>query len=315
MATLAPPPTASETIATIVARGGQRLADVDEAALIGAYTSYGAVLLRGFAPDLDAFGAFTARYCSGSVFNESGGRQVLNSKNLIQTVNLGDEAFPLHPELSREPWKPDVCFFWCDGAPSAGGETTVCDGVELVKRLPTSAYDALRTRRLRYVMPATPSALAYWLGTPTPSDAVMANPPQTCPYTFERTARGIVRVYSPPALHKPMFASDLAFGNFLLFARYMNNNRNFPLFENGDVIPDDLVHQIKTTSDAITLPVAWRPGDLLMLDNTRFMHGRNKILDCAERKIATYFGFLTFAKPGADEIVDPPWRRGVFVPP
>jgi hypothetical protein len=75
------------------------------------------------------------------------------------------------------------------------------------------------------------------------------------------------------------------------------------------------VHQIKATSDAITLAVQWRAGDVLMLDNTRFMHGRNQILDGAERQIATYFGFLTFAKPGPGEILDAPWRRGVFVPP
>jgi len=314
MATLAPP-TARETIATIEARAGQTLAALDQAQLVDTYTAYGAVLLRGFAPDLDGFGTFTATLCSGSVYNESPGRNVLNRDSLIQTVNLGDQAFPLHPELSREPWKPDVCFFWCANAPSAGGETTVCDGVEIVRGLPTSAYDALRARRLRYALPATPSALAYWLGAPAPDDRVLSAPPPTCPYTFERTDRGVLRVYSPPALHRPMFTRDLAFGNFLLFARYMNNNRNFPTFENGEIIADDLVHQIKTVSDAITLPVQWRSGDVLMLDNTRFMHGRNKIIDSGERQIATYFGFLKCAKPGAEEVVDPPWRRGVFVPP
>jgi hypothetical protein len=34
-----------------------------------------------------------------------------------------------------------------------------------------------------------------------------------------------------------------------------------------------------------------------MLDNTRFMHGRNAIVDAEERVILTNFGFLNFAKP------------------
>ena len=314
MATLNPP-LASDTIATIAANGSARLSSLDEGKFIETYKRYGAVLLRGFAIDIEEFGKFAGHYCSGSVFNESPGRQTLDRGSLIQTVNLGAEAFPLHPELSREPWKPDVCMFWCASAPSHGGETTVCDGVELVRRLPTPAYDALRTRRLLYSLPALPSTVSYWLGTPEPSDQVLNNPPPSCPYTFQRAERGIRRSFPRPALHKPMFTDGLAFGNFLLFARYMTGNRNFPTFENGEVIPDDLVHEVKLTSDSITLPVQWRQGDLLVVDNTRFMHGRNQILDAAERQIATYFGFLKFAKPDAEEISDPPWRHGVFVPP
>lgn len=309
------PPGASETIATIAARAGERLTAVSEAELVDEYKRHGAVLLRGFATDLDDFSAFTAQYCSGSVFNESTGRNVLNRENVIQSVNLGTDAFPLHPELSREPWKPDVCFFWCSSAPSKGGETVVCDGIELVRQLPTSAYDALRNRRLLYSLPALPSVCKFWLGTPTPSDEVLNNPPPSCPYSFKRTDKGIWRYFTRPALHRPMFADGLAFGNFLLFARYMNANRNFPTFENGEIVPDELMHQIKTTSDAVTLPVQWRTGDVLMVDNTRFMHGRNQILDGAERQIATFFGFLKFAQPDAEEIPDPPWRRGAFVPP
>lgn len=305
----------SEMLAVREARAGEGLHDVSENEFIDTYKRQGAILFRGFKPELDDFRALTTRYCSSSVFNESTGRTVLDRQHDIQTVNLGNEAFPLHPELSREPWKPDVCFFWCSGAPSRGGETTLCDGVEIVKRLPTSAYDALRDRRLLYSLPALPSVCQYWLGSANPSDDLINNPPSTCPYTFTRTPKGVWRHYSVPALHKPMFADGLAFGNFLLFSRYLTGNRNFPTFENGEIIPDELAHEIKTTSDAITLPVQWQPGDVLVLDNTRFMHGRNAILEVAERHIATFFGFLKFAKPGDEEIPNAPWRRGGFVTP
>ena len=52
-----------------------------------------------------------------------------------------------------------------------------------------------------------------------------------------------------------------------------------------------------------------------MLDNTRFMHGRTAILDSAERLIATFFGYLSFAIPDPEEPPDPPWRRADFLPP
>ena len=59
----------------------------------------------------------------------------------------------------------------------------------------------------------------------------------------------------------------------------------------------------------------WRQGDVLMLDNTRFMHGRTAILDNAERQIATYFGYLKFALPNPEEPAEPIWRRTDFDPP
>lgn len=301
---------------TIVATAGRRIPlDIPEEEFIAAYKAHGALLLRGFTLDLDAFAGLTRRYCSGSVFNESPGREVLARERNIQTVNVGIDAFPLHPELSREPWKPDICFFWCMSPPSKGGETTVCDGVEIVRNLPREAYDALAGRRLRYTLPASPAVLQFWLGSPEPSDALLAHPPQQCPYEFSRVAGRIMRSFTRPALHKPMFSGDLAFGNFLLFGRYLNGVRHFPTFENGETVSDALLAQVKAASDPITSAVDWREGDVVVLDNTRFMHGRRAIADVSERRIATFFGYLRFASPDPEEGPDPPWRHGNFHPP
>lgn len=307
--------TLSPPYKTIAADGRRTPLDIPEGEFIAAYKAHGALLMRGFSLDLDVFAALTQRYCSGSVFNESPGREVLERQRNIQTVNLGTEAFPLHPELSREPWKPDICFFWCMSPPTNGGETTVCDGVEIVRNLPREAYDALRRRRLRYTLPASPAVLQFWLGTPDPGEALLAGPPAHCPYEFSRVNGRIMRSFTRPALHKPMFTDELAFGNFLLFGRYLNGVRNFPTFENGELVGDALLGQVKTASDPITTAVDWREGDVVVLDNTRFMHGRRAITDVAERRIATYFGYLRFAAPDAEEGADPPWRRGNFHPP
>src|SRR5690242_2120745 len=134
MATLTPP--AAKPYAVISAAPGQSPLDIPEAMFVDAYKRYGAMLLRGFDLDFERFRALTDRYCATSVFNDSPGREVLDDALNIQTVNIGKEAFPLHPELSREPWKPDVAFFYCMSPPTTGGETTVCDGIEIVKNLP-----------------------------------------------------------------------------------------------------------------------------------------------------------------------------------
>ena len=307
------PPNPKTPYATILAHR-QALGALPTAELIAAYKRYGAVLLRGFEVDLGAFRNLTRSLCIGSVFNESPGRLVIDREQNIQTVNLGYDPFPLHPELSREPWKPDICFFWCIKAPSKGGETTVCDGVDIVRRLPPAVRNAFSRRRLRYQQVATAAECAFWLGSRDPDAATMANPPAHCPYSFERHGGEIHRYFLMPALHKPMFSDEPAFGNFLFFGRYFNRQRTFPTFENGEPVPDDLLAEVKAVSDQAESPVAWQPRDIMILDNTRFMHGRRAILDLNERHIATYFGYVNFAVVEERERRFP-WRVAAFKPP
>lgn len=274
-----------------------------------------AVLVRGYPPGIETFNAFAKKFCAVSVFNESPNRLVLDGPNNIQSVNLGTEPFPLHPELSREPWKPDLCFFHCIDAPSEGGETTYCDGVDLLRRLPEAVRSTLEKRSLLYVQPAPPAILEYWLGTEQPDDILLANPVPNCPYRFRRFDNNIVRYFLHPAVHRTLLTDEPAFGNFLLFARYYLKNVRIPLFDDGSIVPDWIVEAILEAADPITFAVPWQPGDILVLDNSRFMHGRNAITRPGDRLIASYFGYLNGVSRRPDEIPAPPWRKHGFRPP
>jgi len=309
------PPGPGRPYAIVTPAGEAGPLALDPAAIVALYQRHGALLLRGFALDLGAFRAFAGQFCSSSVFNESPDRRLLDAEANIQSVNGGVAAFPLHPELSREPWKPDVCFFACFRPPRAKGATTICDGIELVRHLPEAVRRGLERRRLLYVQRAAPELLDYWLGSATPDDALLAAPPPPCPYVFRRTPDGIVRAFSRPALHKPMFSDAPAFGNFLLFSAFFNGNATFPLLDDGQPVPEPWLWAIKDVGDRLSAPVAWQAGDLLMLDNSRFMHGRTAILDPDERQIASFFGYLNFAIPDAEEPPGAPWRKAAFRPP
>lgn len=301
---------------TLTAEHGERSEDISRDHVIDLYKEYGALLFRDFPFDLGSFREFTGRYCASSVFNESPDRLLLDRENNIQSVNGGADAFPLHPELSREPWKPDVCFFLCLNPPREAGETTLCDGIDLVRRLPADVRDGLANRRLLYVQPATRETLLYWLGTDQPTAAQLASPPANCPYRFVLATNGrIMRAFTRPALHRPMFADDLAFGNFLIFSRYYLNKPNFPVFDDGKPVPAEWVETVKMVSETITSAIPWRKSDLVMIDNTRFMHGRRAISDAGDRLIASYFGYLDFARPDEEEPPGAPWRQAVFLPP
>lgn len=297
------------------ARDGEQLRSIDQTEVEALFKQHGALLFRGFASDLDQFQQFAQSFCPVAVFNESRNRARLGERQDVQSVNLGTRPFPLHPELSREPWKPDCAFFYCITPPRHGGATTICDGVAIVKNLPDDVRTAMEQRRLKYVLPATPALLEYWLGTPSPTDAELASPPPHCPYTFERLGGTILKIFTRPLLHRPMFGDELAFGNFLLFARYLRGIRDFPLLDDGSIVPGEWVETVKQISDRLTAAMDWRQGDLLMIDNSRFMHGRTEVAPNDARLIATYFGYLRFAPPSAEEPHDPPWRKPGFAPP
>lgn len=309
------PPVLGRPYVQIDASGASTVLGIDPAKIIALFKAHGAILFRGFGTDVDQFRQFAKQFCPTSVFNESPGRSPIDDINNIYSVDGGTNAFSLHPELAREPWKPDAAFFACFSPPSQGGETTICDGVEVVRQMPDEVRKGLEGRRLFYVKPCWPELLEFWLGAPEPSDTQLSSVPQSCPYEFRRIQGHIVRIFSRPALHRPMFIDELAFGNFLLFARFNNGRRNFPVLDDGQPVSENWLQVIKATGDRLSCAINWQTGDVLMLDNSRFMHGRNAILDSSERRIATYFGYLSFAPANPDEPPDPIWRREDFRPP
>lgn len=309
-------PGSGNPLALIEAEAERDITALDRDRLIELYKQHGALLLRGFDVGVDAFSAFCRSFCPTAAINESPGRKNFDEELAVQSVNLGSDPFPLHPELSREPWKPDAAFFACLQAPRHGGQTTICDGIALARHLPEPIRYALARHRLVYLSPTFPELFEFWLGTRDPSEAQLANPPPQCPYSFRKLENGqVVRMFTRPALHKPMFADDPAFGNFLLFSRFYNGRGDFPLLDTLRPVPEEWLHEIKARGDALSVAVEWRQGDVLMLDNTRFLHGRLQIDPDGEREIATFFGYLAFAEPDPEEPEIAVWRLADFVPP
>jgi alpha-ketoglutarate-dependent taurine dioxygenase len=291
------------------------LLSIDESMIVPMYKEYGAILLRGYTLNLESFRGLVRKFCICSIFNESPDRELLDVENNIQTVFGGSDALPLHAEMSRDPWAPDVCFFGCLSQPTEGGETVICDGIEIADNMEQELFDIFEPRRLLHAQFATPKLCEYWLGTPAPDDSILQNPPESCPYSFFRVNGRIVRSFTRPVLRSPMFSDELGFVNFLLYARYQLRITNFPVFDNREIIPDSLTDAVKSICDEIAVPVKWQKGDVVMIDNTRFMHARNAIVDVRERRIISYFGYLRFAEPSEEEPVNARWRQPGFRPP
>ena len=294
---------------------GQPLSAADPAVVRTALEDRGAMLLRGFATTLDDFAALGDALCSSSMFNESPNRALMQGGSKVQSVDLGNDPFPLHPELAREPWRPDLCMFTCLGVPSVGGQTNLCDGIAVVEELPAELVSELAQRNLVYIKVATPEMLRFWLGTDRPDDALLANPPVSCPYWFRQAQGQVLRGFIRPVFERTIFQDKPAWANFLFFARDYLHKPNIPLLDDGRLFPDEWLDTIRSTARRLTYAHNWRQGDVLLADNSRFMHGRRAIADAGERQVATYFGYLRGVGPRPGEPPDPVWRRERFVPP
>jgi alpha-ketoglutarate-dependent taurine dioxygenase len=49
--------------------------------------------------------------------------------------------------------------------------------------------------------------------------------------------------------------------------------------EDGSKIPAEVVREIEAVSEACTVELPWWDGDLIMIDNTRVLHGRRAFND------------------------------------
>jgi hypothetical protein len=269
--------------------------NVDRGRVIDAFKKHGAVLLRGFAAELDDFVTFGNQFCDGYVPNPLSQREYVSEEHCIQTVDGGDAYFPLHAERSQTPFRADIAFFHCQIAPRSGGQTFFCDGSLLTSILPDSVKEQLMPRLLWYRGVANLDVVMGFLGISDPEELEATLRERGLDQIYFFKEGKLLQSFMTPVFEKPRFTNELVFANFLLFARFAVGTRRYPCFEDGSEIPTSLCTQIAELAESITTQVNWETRDLLMLDNTRVMHGRMAIENINERRILTRFGYANFS--------------------
>jgi len=288
----------------------QKLNSLDYDEVLEVYRRHGAILFRGFRWSVQDFDTFGKRFCSSFVSNKSAGRRKVTSDQRVQTVDMGGTFLPLHPEMSREPWKPDVAFFACVKPPRKAGETSLCDGVALANSLRAETREFLENTTLLYTQPSTRKVCELWLDIDDPDEEKLKNHQDSWPFVFSLDKNGnFVRTYAIPALHKPLFSDEKAYGNYIVVARFLHNIRNFPTLGDGSEIPEELCHELRDAGLSLSVAHKWQKRDILMVDNTRFMHAREQIINPEKRIILTQFGFLRDAPVTPEEFAAQRWRH------
>ena len=272
---------------------GESLLSVDRDIVVRLFKFNGAVLFRSFSFGVETFQALVKAYSSAQVSYPGSQRADVSHEGKVQTVDIGLRSIPLHSELSHTPFRPDVCWFYCVKAAAQGSETILCDGSLLASSLPGSFLRQLERTRLRYRRTTPIEFLMRILGT---ADAVsLCESLKAGPYDEYYEIRGdeVRQDFTAPALHIPKFLRQPVFANNIIHNFRAGRPLLYPTFEDGSIIPEDLIIGLRELARSCTLEIDWRDNDLLMLDNTRFMHGRRAVVD-PQRTLWTQFSDAKF---------------------
>ncbi len=307
---------------------GQLLADLDTGSIIRHLRQSGLVLLRGFDINLANFEAITVRFCDR--FHNIGTRRSLETSGSDgYTSEVSRKNFNLfsHSEGAYRPWPPppELCFFNCVQPPgSTGGETMLVDGVDFLEKLPGGLRERFDQQGIIYEARWDKERwhTEFAVNCPEELHALLIDHPQ-CEYQFDGDA---IQVRCHVAAIQTSLGGVPAFANGLLAhlpqishprwrgVSVYSKCTNRVFFGDGEEIQEAVIHGLIDIQDEIALNHGWMIDDLLIFDNTRFMHGRRKITNIGERKIGTHFGFVRFALPDPEEGANPIWRRAGFRP-
>ncbi len=243
----------------------------------------GHVLLRGFKPSLEDFNALVQK-CSAKVTLDPA-RQFHG--DVAQLVDSGKDAIGLHIENGATPYPPDLLWFHCVTAAQSGSQTTVCDGRRVWDRMDEP------TRRLFFDNPVVFSRsvgeeqwrqfTAFSLGNGRrPADVTLDDLRGLAAQgstTITPAENGAVHYSFETRAARPSKWSDAPVWANSIFGPSYNYETPVIHFADGREIPRDVLDEMARITEEVTEEIAWQDGDVVLIDNSRVMHGRRPITD------------------------------------
>lgn len=265
---------------------GESLDALDAAAVAEVFAEHGLILFRGFETSRAAFKTFSERLCGDFMTYQGGAsvRRPVDGEPTVMTVSEPDHRFaiPLHGEMYYAKRRPGVLWFYCARPADADGETTVADAVALYDRLAPATRAFFEGQPIRYVCTHPAGRWQALFHTDDVEAVRRFCAAEDTTVSVNEADGSIVTNYVTWACADTHHGSRRAFINNILTMTWWEahgvGNRIVRMAD-GSAIPEAIVGELRAVEADVTRPVRWRPGDVLMVDNTRFMHGRRAFAD------------------------------------
>ena len=233
-------------------------------------------------------------------------RDAVNAAGTTATVNKGMDYIPLHREGSYAPGCPDLLMLYCvrPADPSdPGGQTNLCDGVELLDALPANIRKFVNDAILKWSWSATPERWRASLGVDTPDAALArlhkmtARLPSWEKLEAEFAGDVLKGVLQTLCVIPTRWGGKRSFCNSLLIYHYRQatefypKHQYVPTMSDGAPFPHDMLEEISRYAAERTHSTHWQANDILIFDNSRYMHGRSGFKD-TRRQILVRMGHV-----------------------
>lgn len=265
----------------IVKQGnGLTLKSIEAAWMESALRADGCVLFRNYRTKPEDFDKLARRLTKTHFVGY--GRQAFPELPAITMAN--ESPIPLAPHtdnaLRNEEQRPDLTWFWCVRPATDGGNTTFFDGVRVWLTLADATRATLEQRKIRFI------TRYRWqqLGFPN-REAFDEFLSRTGGTVVKTDADGTVEVeVNVSAVRRTRWGNELAFTSSLSIAGSPGFEAMRVTFEgDGEELPADLRADIDRALAANCQELAWMVGDILVVDNTRYLHGRRPYSDRERR--------------------------------
>ena len=269
----------SETVGQQVTNADNiSILDLNKESIINLFRSHGALLFRGFETDVETFTKFTNEL-SKDFMDYTGGvlkRRIINGNSTILSVNDFNNEIRLHGEMYYQKTIPKMLWFFCAHPASTDGATIICDGKRFFDELSDSLKKLFAQKKLKYHSHLDKDA---WRNRYKTDDLRVVE--QICKNNDAELQinedESIDTYYICPAIHPSRNGKYMVFINSLLPAMvfYPQNIS----FDDGSDIDNEIMSELNGIADRMTTEIYWQKGDILMVDNTRIMHGRRAFTD------------------------------------
>ncbi len=269
----------------ITAENDQKIIDLDRNSIIRTYRDKGVILFRGFKNIKSDISTFTDQYTK-KYANDAMRRENRFGNKKLNNVDPGNMEMPMHSEASYSPSWPEIVWFFCNVAPKKSGKTTLSDGVSIFKKFNSDTKNFFLKNQILYdcVIPFSKNKKIYkkknlkpwYIETPGIFDCYIDFNNKDVYLKLKRYAVQIIK-----SKEKDL----IAFSNHLQIILERDPQLKSIKLENGKKLSSKIMNSVKKATDYSTIDIDWKDGDLIMINNRRFMHGRRKISTNEKRDI------------------------------
>lgn len=256
----------------------------------------GIILFRDFiVPDVQSFEAFTAKLSNDKLdYSEpSTPRKKVSDKVYTSTEYNANYSINQHNENSYASQWPKRIWFYCKKPAANGGQTPISNSADVYNRLSTHTKSKFTREGVMYVRNFYPELDLKWQDVFNSNDPTAVE--EYCKKAgihFDWVSPDHLRTWQvhPAVLEHPADNSKVWFNQAHLFHRTnlppeilshltklygAKNLSRESYYGNGEEIEPEVLEEIRSVYKDCAMEFDWQKGDVLMVDNIRYAHGRN----------------------------------------